>query len=268
MSDQDDRIDFLIMALSNALLFLMIFGLSATVEMKHLKHQLGNKFAIFCGVAMQFIIMPLLGFTSVMSLKEHGLTQAMGVTLLVVTSSPGGSYSNWWCSTFNAELALSVAMTTISSVLSIGMLPGNLLLYSYLVYGTSEDESIIDALNFRTLFLSLAIVLVAIVVGLVCGAIWDNSKFHDRTNQLGSLSGLCLILFGLVVMQISDDDDDGTSGDSADGTSPMDYPWAFYVGVTFPCVVGIVLANIISRSLSLSPPETVAISIECCYQNT
>ena len=28
------------------------------------------------------------------------------------------------------------------------------------------------------------------------------------------------------------------------------------------------LANLISRSFKLSPPEVVAISIECCYQNT
>jgi predicted Na+-dependent transporter len=28
------------------------------------------------------------------------------------------------------------------------------------------------------------------------------------------------------------------------------------------------LANIVSRSLRLTRPETVAISIECCYQNT
>jgi hypothetical protein len=90
--------------LSNVLLFFLIFGLSATVNMKNLKRQLTNKFAIACGVAMQFLIMPFLGFLAVVALREQGLTEAMGITLLVVTSSPGGSYSNWWCSTFNGKL--------------------------------------------------------------------------------------------------------------------------------------------------------------------
>lgn len=47
--------------LSNVFLFLLVGGLSATVNLKSLKEQLSNKFAIGCGVAMQFVIMPLLG---------------------------------------------------------------------------------------------------------------------------------------------------------------------------------------------------------------
>jgi len=66
----------------------------------------------------------LLGFAVV---KVMQLPAAQGITLIVVTSSPGGSYSNWWCSLFNASLALSVTMTAISTILSVVMLPANLL---------------------------------------------------------------------------------------------------------------------------------------------
>jgi len=94
--DDDDKGNLLATLASNIFLFFLIFGLSATVEIKNLKKQLTNKFAIGCGVAMQFFIMPVLGYLAVLALDGQGLTQAMGVTLLVVTSSPGGSYSNWW----------------------------------------------------------------------------------------------------------------------------------------------------------------------------
>mmetsp|Transcript_19317 Transcript_19317/g.39170 ORF Transcript_19317/g.39170 Transcript_19317/m.39170 type:complete len:452 (-) Transcript_19317:112-1467(-) len=256
--DDDDKGNLLATLASNIFLFFLIFGLSATVEIKNLKKQLTNKFAIGCGVAMQFFIMPVLGYLAVLALDGQGLTQAMGVTLLVVTSSPGGSYSNWWCSTFNADLALSVAMTTVSSLMSIGMLPANLLLYSWLAYGSDEDESLLEALDFTSIFISLGIVLTAIISGLACGYKWDNARFHEISNKLGSISGLCLILFGLFV---------SSGGDGAE-SNIMTLEWSFYIGVAFPCLVGIALANIISRSLRLSPPETVAISIECCYQNT
>ena len=163
------------------------------------------------------------------------------------------------CSTFNADLSLSVAMTTVSSLMSIGMLPANLLLYSWLAYGNNEEESLLEALDFGSIFVSLGIVLGAIISGLAAGYKWDNARFHELANKLGSISGLCLILFGLFV----------SSGGGEDGESNfLSYGWAFYIGVAFPCLVGIALANIISRSLRLSPPETVAISIECCYQNT
>lgn len=76
----------------NTLLFFLVFGMSATVDIHMLVAQLRNAKAIFMGVFLQFIILPLCGFLVV---KFFELEQSAGITLLVVTSSPGGSYSNW-----------------------------------------------------------------------------------------------------------------------------------------------------------------------------
>ena len=76
----------------NTLLFFLVFGMSATVDIHMLVAQLRNAKAIFMGVFLQFIILPLCGFLVV---KFFELEQSVGITLLVVTSSPGGSYSNW-----------------------------------------------------------------------------------------------------------------------------------------------------------------------------
>jgi predicted Na+-dependent transporter len=76
----------------NLLLFALIFGMSATVDIKALVAQMKNKKAILTGCFLQFGVMPLLGF---MVVKALDLNETMGITLLVVTSSPGGSYSNW-----------------------------------------------------------------------------------------------------------------------------------------------------------------------------
>ena len=76
----------------NLLLFALIFGMSATVDIKALVAQMKNKKAILTGCFLQFGVMPLLGF---MVVKALDLNETMGITLLVVTYSPGGSYSNW-----------------------------------------------------------------------------------------------------------------------------------------------------------------------------
>ena len=76
----------------NVLLFFLVFGMSATVDMRSMLAQLKNKKAIATGVFLQFVILPLLGFIVVKTLK---MNNAVGITLLVLTSSPGGSYSNW-----------------------------------------------------------------------------------------------------------------------------------------------------------------------------
>ncbi len=45
-------------------------------------------------------------------------------------------------------------------------------------------------------------------------------------------------------------------------------PWTFYVGVATPCVVALLIANIVTTYTGLRKPERVSSSIECCYQNT
>ncbi len=77
---------------SNLLLFFLVFGMSATVEIGHMRRQLNNRRAFLTGLSMQFIILPFLGFLVVTMLR---LDAPLGITLLVITSSPGGSYSNW-----------------------------------------------------------------------------------------------------------------------------------------------------------------------------
>ncbi|KAG7370987.1 bile acid:sodium symporter [Nitzschia inconspicua] len=247
--------------MSNILLFFLIFGLSATVNLKDLQHQLTNKFAIGTGVAMQFVLMPLLGFVTVCIFSKQGFSTAMGISLLVVTASPGGSYSNWWCSLFNAELALSVAMTSVSSLLSIGLLPANLLLYGWLAFGVvlgNESINIVASLDFGAIFITLGVVLGAILSGLWIGYRYDKPVLHSRANHFGSICGIVLILFSVFL---------GSGAGGAD-TNIWSLPWSFYVGTAFPCIVGMSLANIAARSFHLTPPEVVAISIECCYQNT
>lgn len=252
--------------LSNVFLFFLIFGLSAMVDINQLQQQTKKKRALLTGIGMQFIVMPLLGFL-IMWIGHY--PQAMALTLLVVTSSPGGSYSNLWCSLFNADLALSVTMTAVSSVLSIGFLPLNLYCYttllSYLqqqMNGHNNDNveiqnSILQSLNFGGIALSLGIVIGAIFLGTL--ASWCLEKyqrlFQKWANHCATTSGIALILVSALL---------SSSGE----TSFWNQDWTFYLGVSLPCLVGLVVANVVALTSRLSPPECVAIAIECCYQNT
>lgn len=251
--------DILIQLLSNALLFILIFGMSATVDIRRIKQQLRNCYAITAGILMQFVIMPFLGFVAVISLKNYGLATPMGITLLIVTSSPGGSYSNWWCSLFNADLALSVAMTALSTMISIAALPANLLIYSHFAYGydAEQEKNVLQSVDFTKLIISLCIVIGAIVSGLFASYLIDSKRFQRAANLGGTVSGILLIVVSAVF---------STTGDS--DAKPWNQHWSFYVGVTLPCVAGLALANIIAKFARLKKPEIVTLSVECSYQNT
>lgn len=248
----EEGMDLAASIVSSSFLFLLIYSLSATVDINHLKQELRNKFALGTGVTMQFLIMPLLGFTSVSIFKTLGLTQPVGLTLLVLTTSPGGSYSNWWCSTFNADLALSVAMTAFSTVLSIALLPANLFFYSWLVYGVQQG-GVLKALDLKAIFISLAIVISAILLGLYSS--YKLPQYHSIAHRVGSISGICLILVSIFL----------SSGE--DSANFWSQPWYFYAAVAVPCLFGLLFANFFSHLLRLRRPEQVTIAIECCYQN-
>ena len=158
-------------ALSFVFLFLLIFGMSATVQLRSIRSQLSNYKALLTGILLQFFVMPLLGFVVVKSMDLDPIT---GLMLLIVTSSPGGSFSNWWCSLFNADLALSVTMTACSTILSTFMLPANLVLYARLVF----DEKILGSIDWGVLFLSLGIVVGGILAGLLAAWKVNSIKFQ------------------------------------------------------------------------------------------
>jgi len=80
--------------LGNVLLFGLVFSMSATVDIESLCVQVRNGKAIMTGIICQFVLLPALGFLVVRTIL-HKESAGMGITLLVVTSSPGGSYSNW-----------------------------------------------------------------------------------------------------------------------------------------------------------------------------
>lgn len=244
---------------SSLLLFILVFGMSATVETKQLVKQIHNKVALLIGLLLQFVILPFCGFIVILILK---LPITMGITLLVITSSPGGSYSNWWCSMFNAELALSVTMTALSTILSTIMLPINLLIYARILY----SSDVVSSLNWAALFTELIVVIGAITCGLVSSFVLSSKEtnnrngmlaaFHKRANLLGNIAGIALITLSITIS-------------STDQQAALwDQSIAFYVGVAMPAVLGLSIATFLAMKANLDKPERVAVAVEACYQNT
>lgn len=235
----------------NILLFLLVFNMSATVDVQYMvKTQWHNQKAIAVGLVCQFFILPLLGFLTV---QIADLNYPEGIMLLVVTSSPGGSYSNWWCSMFNADLALSVTMTAVSTILSIFMLPLNLYIYTKSAY----DSDVLQLVDWASLFNALLIVLSAISLGILCSYKLHNHTFNRIANQCGNVAGISLIIFSATMTNV---------GGTAD-TRIWSRNAGFYFAVLFPCTGGVLLATLLSSLCNLAKPERVTVAIEGCYQN-
>ena len=232
----------------SVLLFCLVFGMSATVDVHALQFQIKNVKAIRIGLFLQFVALPLIGFLTV---KIYNMDHATGVILLVITSSPGGSYSNWWCSLMNADLALSVTMTAISTCLSIVLLPVNLILYSKAAFGVNLAE----ILDWGSLVTAILLVMGAVLAGLYASKRYNSHHFNLMANRVGNYAGLILILFSFILTSASAE------------ARLWDRDPTFYFGILTPVLVALIAGNVLTLVQKLPKPEVVTISVESCYQN-
>eukprot|EP00931_Biecheleriopsis_adriatica_P076457 TRINITY_DN50154_c0_g1_i1.p1 TRINITY_DN50154_c0_g1~~TRINITY_DN50154_c0_g1_i1.p1 ORF type:complete len:418 (-),score=65.06 TRINITY_DN50154_c0_g1_i1:18-1271(-) len=232
-------------AVAQTLLFVLIAGMAATVDVKILRNKFGKRRGgIALGLMCQFIILPAAGFSSTQLFR---LPPVLGISLLAVTSAPGGAYSNLWCSLLNADMALSVAMTTCATLLCMIMTPANLFLYCKLAYGQDPEINFLDLLG------SIVVAVFALPAGMALSYRFPSCR--NKFNLIGNVAGLALIAFSAVF------------------SSTRDPIWnkdgIFYLAVGLPCVLGLLLSVIVGLvSRKVSKPEAVAITVETCYQNT
>jgi len=230
--------------LSNLLLFLLIGGMAGSCDAKMLRKRFKHFRGIGAGLLSQFVILPILGFTALTVFPQE---PAVAVTLLVVTSSPGGGFSGWWCFLCNADLALSVAMTTASTLVSLFALPLNLFLYITLLYGRTVG------IDFVQLLISVVVVVLAVPAGSALGAYFPAQRKY--VSLLGQAAGVLLMAVGALANSTSSD--------------PLwENPFSWFACMMSPVGGGLISAILLARLARLTDPEAVAVAIECCYQNT
>merc|ERR1719215_2432760 len=125
--------------------------------------------------------------------------------------------------------------------------PANMILYMHATYGEVPD------LHWGRLASSIVVAVVAICAGLCisCSFPLRRSCF----NFIGNIAGIVLIVFSALVSSTND---------------PIwDKDRDFYVAVALPCFCAIFFVFPLSKGLPcLTLPESVAVTVEACYQNT
>lgn len=234
---------------SQGLLFLLIAGMAGSCDARLCLLQFRKAKGIVCGLCCHFAIMPLLGYLCVDWLFPQPAVTA--VTLLVITTSPSGGFSGFWCSVMNADLALSVAVTTASTLASCAILPLNLYLY---VDRLSGKRVVLD---WWQIAISVGVVVAAVAAGLTVSATLERAG-RTRVNKAGTLAGVALMAMSFLSNSFADDPRDRL----------WNKPLRWYLGVCLPVPVGLAATFTLSKCLRLADPEATTVAIECVYQNT
>ena len=109
------------------LLGVVMFGMGMTLNAESFAAVLKRPGVIGLGVALQFLVMPAAAW----GISELlGLSAALLAGMVLVGASPGGTASNVICYLARGDVALSITLTTVSTLLAVLATPLLTLLYA------------------------------------------------------------------------------------------------------------------------------------------
>lgn len=169
------------------LLMVIMFGMGMTLTWDNFLKVFKMPGVIGYGLVIQYLIMPVTAF--VMAKLFHLSAELMaGVVLL--GCSPGGTASNVMCYLADADVALSVTLTTTNTLLAVVATPA----FSYLFLNQ------VVPVPFGHMMLSiLEIVVVPIIVGTAINSIWGK-KIKKNIREIFPLISTIAILVIIAII--------------------------------------------------------------------
>ncbi len=197
------------------LLIVIMFGMGMTLTAADFRRVLLRPKVIALGTVLQYSIMPLLAF---LLSRLLGLTPELTVGMVLVGASSGGTASNVITYLARGDVALSITLTMVSTLLAALLLPGLTWLYIGQLVSVPVEKMLLSVLQlvitpvllgvtintlltarlrplnqfFPLLSMSAIVIIIAIIVALN----------HDNLAQAGPLLLLAIALHNLGGMSL------------------------------------------------------------------
>lgn len=164
-------------------LALTMLAMGTTLSLEDFQNVFAAPGRVMLGALLQYTIMPLMGF--VVS-RLAGLPTPFAIGICLVASCPGGTASNVVTFLANADVALSVMMTTVSTFAAVVMTP----LLTKTLVGAMVP---VDA---KALFVStLQVVLVPVILGAAL-----NQFFPRAVKQTAPFAPLVAVIAVVLIL--------------------------------------------------------------------
>jgi BASS family bile acid:Na+ symporter len=226
----------------NYLLGVVMFGMGLALNLHDFKIVFSRPKDIIIGCMAQFTVMPLLAWGLA---KVFQLDEALALGVILVGCCPGGTASNVITYLAKGDLALSVGMTGVSTVLAPMLTP----LLTWVLTGESIHVDVAGML-----LSILWVVILPIVLGLVIKSLWP--KFTEKAmDYLPAFSSVAIAFTVSIVI-------------SANASKLLASGFLIILVVMCHNLFGLGLGYLIGRLLGMSEPKKRAVSIEVGMQNS
>ena len=171
----------------NYLLMIVMFGMGLTMKPSDFGVVFSRPKDMIVGCTAQFLIMPLLAFALG---RLFGLSSELLVGVILVGTCPGGTSSNVITYLSKGDVALSVGMTSVNTLLAPLLTPA----LTYLFLRTSVDVDV------KAMFISIIqVVVIPIGLGILINKLLP--RFSEKAKDIMpsvSVTAICLIVAAVV----------------------------------------------------------------------
>jgi len=228
-------------------LFLIMLGLGMSLKQEDFTFVWQYPKAFFIGLSAQMLLLPLV---SLLVISFISLPPMVAMGLMILSFCPGGSTSNLFSYLARGDLALSISLTAIISLICPFTIPIFTNLSMNHLLGQEESISLPIV---KTIVQLLLITVLPVVLGLLLH--YWKPKFCEKTaliTKVLSVSFLLLIIAGIVKSN-----------------------WSSMQGFFEQAGLSVLLVNLLAMSggfilaffSRLSPPQTITIVYEVGIQN-
>ena len=178
-------------------MFFIMFSLALSLKTSAFKAIVSNPLSFYLGLVLQLIGMPLIGFIIALSVP---FPIEVKVGIVLITCLPSAVTSNYLSKKMGGDVALSISLTAVSSLIAFLTIPIIIKIYFYFVI---QDQSIIifQTSLIGTSFKLFAIVTIPVILGIIFNTIFD--EFSKKIDPIFDKLSLIVFLFiiGVAVYQ-------------------------------------------------------------------
>lgn len=173
------------------ILTLLMFSLGLTLSIEDFKLLFSRPKSVLVGLCGQLFLLPVVAF--ILSVL-FDLTPLFFIGVMLIACSPGGSSSNIFSKLVNGDIALSVSLTALSSIITLFTIPAVLALVTWYLDSNFAVQYELPVTNL--LMQNIVLMLLPIVAGILV-----KSKFPVAANKIDKV--LSKIAFPALILLAS-----------------------------------------------------------------
>ena len=175
-------------------MFFIMFSLALSLKTQAFKEIAKNPLSFYLGLVAQLIGMPLIGFIIALTIP---FPMEVKVGIVLITCLPSAVTSNYLSKKMGGNVALSISLTAITSLIAFVTIPIIIKIYFLVVF---ENENVIV---FNTTLIGASLKLfAAVTIPVILGIIF-NTIFPEFSKKIDPLFDKAALIVFLVIIGIA-----------------------------------------------------------------